>query len=206
METSALPSEQFAVLGKRRACEPACQTKRHCFGGVDGGELDENFSMQEDNVADPRPHIEKLRCLPQEAKDVQLISSAAAGDNAGVIQLISAGANPMHSDTFLNKAGWTALHHAAANGCTATVRLLLDRGSDPLALDKHDNLPIMLAAQNGHLFPVMMLCSEMSRNAWNSPNHTTGLNGRQVLTATLALADRGGHTQISNWIRECGAL
>ena len=52
--------------------------------------------------------------------------------------------------TATDKVGWLALHHAAFHGQPDVVRLLLDAGSDCIALDSDDHTPRDIAVRDGH--------------------------------------------------------
>ena len=49
-----------------------------------------------------------------------------------------------------HKTGQTPLHHAASNGSTAAVQLLLDKGADPRATDNDGRKPHSLAKEDFH--------------------------------------------------------
>jgi len=50
----------------------------------------------------------------------------------------------------MNKGGFTALHYAAREGCTACVQNLLAAGADPDSEDPDRETPLLLALQNMH--------------------------------------------------------
>ncbi len=50
----------------------------------------------------------------------------------------------------MNKGGFTALHYAAREGCSACVQSLLAAGADPDAEDPDRETPLLLALQNMH--------------------------------------------------------
>ncbi len=48
------------------------------------------------------------------------------------------------------RAGWSALHYAAAFGYTALIERLLEAGADPVSKDDAGRTPIEVAIENGH--------------------------------------------------------
>lgn len=54
------------------------------------------------------------------------VRCAEEGDEAGVKQAVQAGA----SVDWVDKSGWSALHHAAASGNSGMVKLLLNYSAD----------------------------------------------------------------------------
>ncbi len=57
----------------------------------------------------------------------RLIAAAERGDAAGLLALLTRGADPDRGDA----GGWTALHQAAEAGDSAIVHVLLQRGASP---------------------------------------------------------------------------
>jgi ankyrin repeat protein len=90
--------------------------------------------------------------------DIQLIEAARAGDRAAAEAALRDGGNVNARvqvtllDTLLGHHGeadlnYTPLHHAAINGRTEVVALLLSKGADINARTNVGSTPLMLAAQ-----------------------------------------------------------
>jgi ankyrin repeat protein len=70
-----------------------------------------------------------------------------------VYALLMLGANVNVQDG----TGATPLAYAAENGYDDICRLLSAAGADPLIIDKHGRIPLMRAAQGGHLMALVTL-------------------------------------------------
>lgn len=99
-----------------------------------------------------------------EAPDVNLNARSLNGDTALMIAaylpdvpralaLISKGAE-------INRAGWTALHYAAASGSFPIIQRLLDESAFIDAESPNKTTPLMMAARSGHSNVVKMLLAE----------------------------------------------
>jgi ankyrin repeat protein/uncharacterized glyoxalase superfamily protein PhnB len=90
---------------------------------------------------------------PQADPRHQFFAACATGDAASARTLL--GAQPAlarTSDPTAPHAGWTALHTAARSGHLPIVRLLLDGGADPAAVEAGDRTtPLFWAAAHRHL-------------------------------------------------------
>ncbi|XP_072245657.1 cyclin-dependent kinase 4 inhibitor C [Leuresthes tenuis] len=81
--------------------------------------------------------------------------------------LLEAGADPNLPDPALNL---TVTHDAAREGFVESVRALMDHGADANLVDLKGNLPLHLAAREGHLQVVKLLLPRTS-----SPRAANGL-------------------------------
>lgn len=96
--------------------------------------------------------------------DIKLEARADNGDTAlmlacylqnmsAVTQLISAGAK-------INRAGWTALHYAAAIGDTKIMLLLIDKSANIDVESPNKTTPLMMAVRSGNTDAVQLLLSK----------------------------------------------
>ncbi|KAM7409934.1 hypothetical protein PAMA_001425 [Pampus argenteus] len=76
------------------------------------------------------------------------------GNDAVVEALLEAGANPNVRDPVCSL---TVTHDAAREGFERTVRVLVEHGADVNLVDEQGNLPLHLAAREGHLEVVRLL-------------------------------------------------
>lgn len=84
--------------------------------------------------------------------------------------LLEAGADPNLADP---ACGLTVLHDAARGGFADTVRELLEHGADANLLDAWGNLPLHLAAGEGHQEVVRLLIGRTTNpDAPNKDGHT----------------------------------
>ena len=99
-----------------------------------------------------------------EARDVNLNARSLNGDTALMIAaylpdvpralaLIGRGAE-------INRAGWTALHYAAASGSIPIIQRLLDESAFIDAESPNKTTPLMMAARSGHSAVVRLLLDE----------------------------------------------
>lgn len=82
--------------------------------------------------------------------DTALMIAAYTANKVAVQALLDKGAA-------VNRAGWTALHYAAAAGDNDIVNLLLDKSAELDALSPNKTTPIMMAARGGHIYTVKIL-------------------------------------------------
>lgn len=82
------------------------------------------------------------------------VQVAKTGHVALVLELLLAGANPNIADP---ACGLTVLHDVSRDGFKDTVKALLEHGADANMVDNDGNLPLHLAAAEGHLEVVQML-------------------------------------------------
>ncbi|XP_044055070.1 cyclin-dependent kinase 4 inhibitor C isoform X2 [Siniperca chuatsi] len=98
------------------------------------------------------------------------------GNTAVVEALLAAGANPNVRDPVLSL---TVTHDAARQGFIDSVRALVDGGADTNLVDEKGNLPLHLAAMEGHL-EVVQLLIERTANPW-TPNYLGYTAGQLAL-------------------------
>ncbi|KAF7667081.1 hypothetical protein LDENG_00078890 [Lucifuga dentata] len=103
--------------------------------------------------------------------------------------LLRAGANPNLRDPICSL---TVTHDAARDGFLDTVRVLVEHGAEVNLADDHGNLPLHLAAREGHLEVVKLL---MGLTA--NPEKPNGLG---YTACQLALSYR--KTDIAEYISE----
>ncbi|KAL5424117.1 hypothetical protein PMIN04_003439 [Paraphaeosphaeria minitans] len=73
----------------------------------------------------------------------------------------------------VDAAGKTALHFAAQNGLTNTVKLLLDARADTTSTDAKKRTPLLLAVLNHRWATVALLASQPGSNAWDENGLTS---------------------------------
>ena len=98
----------------------------------------ENFAVAEALMARPGLNVNSLNQSGESA----LMMAALRGNLAWCERLLARGAS-------INKAGWTALHYAAAGPEPKVVKLLLDRGAVVDAESPDKTTPLMMAARYG---------------------------------------------------------
>lgn len=79
---------------------------------------------------------------------------AKTSDAALILLLLRAGADPGVADP---ACGLTVLHDASRGGFDDSVRVLLEHGADANRVDFEGNLPLHVAAREGHLKVVQLL-------------------------------------------------
>lgn len=90
----------------------------------------------------------------------------------------------------VNRAGWSALHYAAAGGSEDIARLLIAREAKLDAVSPRESgayTPLMMAAREGQPALVRLL---LDAGANRSLKNTEGLDAARI-------AERGGHTEIA---------
>src|SRR5262249_48616954 len=90
---------------------------------------------------------------------------------------------------------WTALMHAAVNGHTDFVKLLLEKGANVHARDAKGRTPLILAATYGDHPDVLRALTEKGADL-----KVTGAGNRTC----LALATARGYTESAAFLRERG--
>ncbi|XP_062280596.1 cyclin-dependent kinase 4 inhibitor C [Scomber scombrus] len=94
------------------------------------------------------------------------------GNDAVAEALLEAGANPNLHDP---ACGLTVTHDAAREGFIDTLRVLVKHGADVNLVDKQGNLPLHLAAKEGHLEVVKLLVGlTTDPKKSNTHNNTAG--------------------------------
>lgn len=85
--------------------------------------------------------------------NLKIIGAASLEDINLLIEALAEGADPNHAD----QTGATPLHHAARNGRTSAVELLLDNGADVDSVDSTGRTPLIEAAAKGDMESVRHL-------------------------------------------------
>lgn len=100
-----------------------------------------------------------------------------------VLELLLAGANPNVADP---ACGLTVLHDTSRDGYD-TVETLLEHGADANMVDNDGNLPLHLAAAEGHLEVVQMLVGKTENPQQRNNQGATALQlaGRQGKVDTV---------------------
>ncbi|CAB1326262.1 unnamed protein product [Coregonus sp. 'balchen'] len=119
---------------------------------------------------------------------------ASRGGHIKVVELLLRKGALFHSDY----KGWTCLHHAAAEGYTQTMIILL--ASNIKLLDKTDderNTALHLAAREGHAAAVTLLLGRGAQMMLNKSDasflHEAVLNGRKDVAIAVIHNERLGH-------------
>lgn len=135
----------------------------------------------------------------QESQDVmRLFSAAQAGDVDNVGVALDLGTNVNIQAT---RDGSTALHVAARAGQAGVVRLLLDRGADPLLRDSMNMVPLMHTVDKD-----AVECARMLLDA-GTPVDVTGFTSRDgaAESTTLILAAERGALEVAKLLVTRGA-
>ncbi|HVS01349.1 MAG TPA: ankyrin repeat domain-containing protein [Thermoanaerobaculia bacterium] len=165
-------------------------------------------------IAAVRSHdFELLELLVEAGADVDfrvrgdgspLIVAAARGDLDVVEWLLDRGADP---DVAVGGDG-SPLIQAAAEGDLRVVRRLLDAGATIDLVVPGDENPLIAAAGAGRLEVVRFLVERDAQvearviaNRWSGDGR---LAGGEVRTP-LAMAEKGGHTEVARYLRSVGA-
>ena len=115
-----------------------------------------------------------------EKKFAYALHNAIGHDNVtDVLELLDKGIGADVED----QVGWSPLINAAQRGHIPMVKLLLERGADPLKGTIGQRLPLHFAAENGHTDTVRLLLEQPNVDP-NAPDH----DGR---TAIFNAADKG---------------
>lgn len=88
------------------------------------------------------------------------VQVAKTSDAALILQLLQAGANPDVADP---ACGLTLLHDTSREGFDHSVRVLLEHGADANRVDVEGNLPLHVAAREGHLKVVQLLIGKTAK-------------------------------------------
>ena len=137
-----------------------------------------------DALGKKRPPAEPEPVLP-------LIAAVAANDEKAVRKLLGEGADPNQTD----KAGRTALHHAAYQGRTAIIGVLLAAKAELLKTDAEGATAAHLAADGGQLEALKALVEA------GTAIETPGQFGQSLLHTAAAL----GRADCTAWLLERGA-
>ena len=133
--------------------------------------------------AAPEAVYEKIGVLLTDAKGARLMGRGALPAELPGPQTAAAGD--------IN----SALFRAAIDGHAATVKLLLDKGANINARDKHDYTPLIFAASQGHAEVVKIL---LERGADVTAKNDLGLTA-------LGAAKLFGHTEVAELLTKAGA-
>lgn len=142
-----------------------------------------------------RNNAKKVLALLLATPSVNLDARSKNGDTALMIaafqsnvplatQLIEKGAE-------INRPGWTALHYAAAAGCDAIVKILLENAAYIDAESPNKTTPLMMAVYRVHLTTVQLLLEEGAD--WKLKN--------ELGLSALDLAETQPDQQINNLLR-----
>lgn len=157
-----------------------------------------------------------LGARAQEDLNEQLLAAARKSDAEAVKALLVKGAD-VNAKT---RYGATALSFAADRGSVEVVKLLLERGAEVNVKDTFYNAtPLTWAASKNHPEVTRMLLEkgaqtkEMAISIAVQSGHTAtaaavlSLGGfkPEALTSYLAMATRGGHTEIVDLLKKAGA-
>lgn len=132
-------------------------------------------------ISNPRVDIERTN----ESQENALMIAAWRNQQDAVEKLLARGAQ-------VNRAGWTALHYAAAVGSTGIIKLLLEHSANINAESPNHTTPLMMAARGDHADACRLLIAE-------------GADPTPVNQSRLSAADfatRAGDADIAQWLRD----
>lgn len=120
--------------------------------------------------------------------DTAMMMASYLGNQPAVEALLAKGA-------VVNRAGWTALHYAAAAGADGIVRLLLAHSAQVDSESPNGTTPLMMAALGGHLPAVKLLLAagakpDRKNQVGMDAAAMAGMNNHQEIVQTVASAAR----------------
>jgi ankyrin repeat protein len=162
---------QMLIEHGAEAWPPNFQTQDYPFARLASVEDQANsLKIAKLLLSQPRPAKSVLSSL--------LVYVADAASEMLMATLLNAGADKNAKDSYER----TALHVCALNGNEAGLRLLLLRGADSLAVDRHGATPLADATSHAHVNIMQLLLDSGER-----------LSLESVKTATTVMTRRGAH-------------